>query len=258
MLNSAQNTNICIWFDLCCSASGYVYCTRCSTCAPVSTCLSVERFLSRMRDPPPEVSAFSSAYVYQWLMTAPLHWQTRQQQKHQKDRQQQKRRRRNLKEKEETKGNMLYKWARAGSRVGADCIGEFEGGGGGGQRRVVMSEKKKATEKKKKEKPWERDCRARPGLEARLCLCLDLIDFQENCSRRLPSSLMKPSGICHPTTRPTPALHYSSLPPLSFSSLSYWDIRSQAHTLNHKQIYTCIHRHRHKLLVLHRQQTKDQ
>lgn len=90
MLNSAQNTSTCIWFDLGCSASGYVYCIRCSTCAPVSARLSVEHvpksvFRAEWETPTPKVSAFSSAYIYQWLMTAPLHWQTRQQQKHQKD-----------------------------------------------------------------------------------------------------------------------------------------------------------------------------
>lgn len=41
---------------MCCSASGYVYCTRCSTCAPFSTSLSMERvekrFSSRMRELP--------------------------------------------------------------------------------------------------------------------------------------------------------------------------------------------------------------
>lgn len=46
---------------------------------------------------------------------------------------------------------------------------------------------------------------------------LSLIDFQRNCSRP-PSGLMKPSGICHPSTpparprQPAPPLH---LPPLS-------------------------------------------
>ena len=92
MLSSAQNTDICIRFDVCCSASGYVYGTHCSTCAPISTTLSAEHvvksvFWAEWENSPPEVSAISSAYVYQWLMTAPLHWQRRQQQKHQKDRQ---------------------------------------------------------------------------------------------------------------------------------------------------------------------------
>lgn len=102
---------------------------------------------------------------------------------------------------------------------------------------------------------------ARPGLEARLCLCLGLIDFQENCSRPLPSSLMKPSGICHPITRPTPALQRSSLPPSSPPPLSRSDIRSQctgARTQPPAQTHTCVRGHRPKLLVIHEQQTKDQ
>lgn len=69
-------------------------------------------------------------------------------------------------------------------------------------------EQVKATEERKE---GVMEYRARPGLEARLCLCLGLTDFPKNCySWPLPSSLMKPSGICHPTTRPTPALHCSS------------------------------------------------
>lgn len=129
MLNSAQNTDICIRFDVCWSASGYVYGTHCSTCAPISASLSVEHvvksvFWAEWENSPPEVSAISSAYVYQWLMTAPLHWQRRQQQKHQNDRQK-KGGKKDLKEKEETKSNVLYKRARAV----ADCIGEFEAGG---------------------------------------------------------------------------------------------------------------------------------
>lgn len=140
MLNSAQNTDICIWFDLCCSASGSVYCTRCSTC--------VSRFL---RVSP--WSTFGKAFSEQnerslpWGVcfllcvhlpvindcsasladTATTKTPERQAAK--------------KKEKEKTKDNMLYKWARAGTGVRADCIGEFVGG-------KVGCVREKATEKR--------------------------------------------------------------------------------------------------------------
>lgn len=88
------------------------------------------------------------------------------------------------------------------------------------------------------------ECKARLGLEACLCLCLGLIDFPENCcSRPPPSSLMKPSGICHPTTRPTPALapvcrlHPFPLPPAE----TYAHRHARRHT--HAQSQTNIRMH---------------
>lgn len=93
----------------------------------------------------------------------------------------------------------------------------------------------RGTEKKMAE-PYERGCGARPGLEARLCLCLSLIDFQRNCSRP-PSSLMKPSGICwHPLHAARPGAaprratpRRSSLPPSSTATLSCCGARSAAY-----------------------------
>lgn len=184
--------------------------------APVlqfSTSFSMEHveksvFRAEWENSPPEVSAFSSAYVYQWLMTAALHWQTRQQQKHQKDRQ--KKRKQNLKEREEQKATYCTRELELGL-IELENFGVGVWGGDG----WVWLRTRESNRGRAKEQ--ERECRTRPGLETRLCLCLGLIDFPENCcSRPLPSSLMKPSGICHPTTRPTPALHCSTLPPSSF------------------------------------------
>lgn len=103
-------------------------------------------FRAEWETPTPKVSAFSSAYIYQWLMTAPLQWQTRQQQKHQKD--WQKDQEKLQKGKEGTKGNMLYKWAAAGTRAGVDCIGEF-GKGRGAEDRRVWGRKREHQKKRK-------------------------------------------------------------------------------------------------------------
>ena len=83
--------------------------------------------------------------------------------------------------------------------------------------------------------PYERECGARPGLEARLCL--SLIDFQRNCSQP-PSSLMKPSGICQPSTLPAP--RRSSLPPSSTSPPPPATPSAPEHTrAQSRRPYTC-------------------
>lgn len=236
MLSSAQNTDICIRFDVCCSASGYVYGTHCSTCAPISTTLSAEHvvksvFWAEWENSPPEVSAISSAYVYQWLMTAPLHWQRRQQQKHQKDRQ----KKRGGGRSERKGGNKKQHTVQASWSCGWL---HWRIWGRGVERRVRVSENKRKRQKERERS--ERQSRVQPGLEARLCLCLGLIDFPENCcSRPLPSSLMKPSGIYHPTARPTPALHWLACPFIFFDSL----LRRHTLTSTHTQSQTnvCMH-----------------
>lgn len=110
--------------------------------------------------------------------------------------------------------------------------------GRGVERRVRVSENKRKRQKERERS--ERQSRVQPGLEARLCLCLGLIDFPENCcSRPLPSSLMKPSGIYHPTARPTPALHWLACPFIFFDSL----LRRHTLTSTHTQSQTnvCMH-----------------
>lgn len=175
-------------------------------------------FRAEWENSPPEVSACSSAYVYQWLMTAPLHWQTRQQQKHQKRRQ-------------KRRGGICKKARNKKATVQVSRSWLF-------WRLVGMIENKRK-QRIEREGAREGECRARPGLEACLCLCLGLIDFPENCcSQPLPWSLMKPSGICHPTTQPTPALHCSSLPPSSFPTHSCWDKHTHSITNKHTHAYT--------------------
>lgn len=265
MLNSARNADVWIWFDLCCSASGWCLLLPQHLCSSFPR-LSAERvenecFPSRMREPPPsppphhyhhppEVSCFllcvrlpvindCSASLTDTATTKTAE-KTDKKTRGKKGREggggggwgENARKRRGGNKRQ----HAVQVMPELEPEFGLTALGEFEGEEevrGGGKR------------KKKKGGSHERGTAgARPGLEARLCLCLGLIDFQENCSRPLPSSLMKPSGIRHPTTRPTPALQRSSLPPSScFCPPPSFPLRhtlasAQAHALSHQRKYT--------------------
>lgn len=120
------------------------------------------------------------------------------------------------------------------------------------------------SKKKKRKTELKRECRARPGLEACLCLCLGLIDFPEKLLFTA-SSLESNEAFWHlpshhPANISTALLRSAHF--IFFHSLLLRYIRSLAHTNTHTLSITNKHTFaytgREKILVLHRQQTKDQ